>query len=702
MTRLGLGCALALTLTAPAVAELPSPAISYPAPARYEVLIKRDWLTMSDGVRLSVTYFLPQPKTPDEKFPVLLELLPYRKDDLFYIRDYPLYHWFAQRGYAMAKVDVRGTGSSHGTVPDREYSDVELDDAVQLVALLAKQPFSTGAVGMWGISWGGFNALMTAMRRPPELKAILALHASDDLFHDDVHYIDGALHIDPYALEIDHELGMPQSPDYVLDESWQRQRFEAYPWLLTYLERPVDSEWWQSRSLRFHPESIQVPVYLIGGWLDGYRDTVLRALDYLKVSVKAEIGPWNHNWPDTGEPGPNHEWRQQALRWWDRWLKGVKNGVDEEPRLSLFLRAGHAPGEDAKQVPGYWVQSDWKPNARASVRWQLLSGGVLGHTDRTSAGPATLTRAVAPATGTAAGVWWGEPTADMQHDVEGCFVFDSAPLSKPITVAGFPNVVLRIGSSSPVATFSTRLEDRARDGRVALVTGALQPGTQRVSREAPKPMPTDRPVRLQFNLHATSWTFGAGHQVRLTVCGAQFPMAWPGPANSTLTLTVDAESSLELPTLRNCNEADVASEECLETMPSPLLFRPEPRAERPDAKELSGGDWPAAGTVTRDTKRGVVRYEWRGNEPWQIGQQRFHTEEQYRYEVSTTDSAHASFFGQIRDAFEAKAGRFTLETKFDVRSDATTFYVTVTRTVWRGKQKFREKVWAKSLPRGLM
>ncbi len=684
------------------MAQAPVQAFSYPAPARYEFAIERGWLTMPDGVRLSVTYFLPKPQAPDEKFPVLLELLPYRKDDLFYLRDYPLYSWFARQGYAMAKVDVRGTGSSEGAVPEREYSDAELDDAVQLVAQLAHQPFSSGAVGMWGISWGGFNALMTAMRRPPELKAILALHASDDLFHDDVRFIDGALHIDPYALEIDHELGMPRSPDYALDAAWQRERFEAYPWLLTYLKHPVDSKWWQSRSLRFQPDSIQVPVYLIGGWLDGYRDTVLRALDYLKAPVKAEIGPWNHNWPDSGEPGPNHEWRQQALAWWDRWLKGVKNGIDEEPRLSLFLRAGHAAGDDQRVVPGYWVQTDWKATPRARAQWQLLSGGVLGRTDRSSPEPTTITRTVAPATGTAAGIWWGEPTGDMQHDVDGCFVFDSEPLTVPLTVAGFPSVVLRIGSSSPVTTFSARLEDRGRDGRVALVTGALQPGTQRASRELPKPLPADRPVRLAFNLHATSWTFGAGHRVRLTVCGAQFPMAWPAPQRSTLTLVVDGDSSLELPVLRTCREVTDAAEECLERLPSPLQFRPEPRENRPDAQELPGGDWPAAGKVSRDTKRDVVRYEWRGDAPWRIGQQRFHTEESYRYEVNVNDPAQASFAGQMRDTFSSKAATFALETKLDVRSDASAFHVTVTRTLWRGKQKFREKTWTEPVPRGLL
>jgi predicted acyl esterase len=83
-----------------------------PSPPVYEFEISRDWLTMEDGVRLSVTYFKPIPQKRNEKFPALLELLPYRKDDLFYLRDYPLFAYFVRRGYVVAKVDIRGTGSS--------------------------------------------------------------------------------------------------------------------------------------------------------------------------------------------------------------------------------------------------------------------------------------------------------------------------------------------------------------------------------------------------------------------------------------------------------------------------------------------------------------------------------------------------------------------------------------------------------------
>ncbi len=309
---------------------------STPSSAQYEFSIERDWLNMKDGVRLSVTYFLPKPRSEGERFPVLLELLPYRKDDSFYLRDYPVYSYFATRGFAMAKVDIRGTGSSEGTVPEREYSDAELDDAVEIIRQLAGQPWSNGNVGMWGISWGGFNSLQVAMRQPPELKAILALHASDDLYHDDVRYIDGIYHKDEYELSIDHENGLPQSPEYRLDEKYFEQRFNAQPWLLTYLKQQKDGPFWRSHSLRWQEEKIQVPVYLIGGLLDGYRDTVLRLLENLRVPVKGVMGPYQHDWPDNAEPGPTYEWRHEAVRWFNHWLRGADTGIMKEPWRCSF------------------------------------------------------------------------------------------------------------------------------------------------------------------------------------------------------------------------------------------------------------------------------------------------------------------------------------------------------------------------------
>ena len=159
---------LAATLSAPAAVLPPS------APS-YGVLLQKTWIPMKDGVRLAVTLYRPAAHGSGERFPALLEYLPYRKDDDEASRDYGTHTYFARRGYVGARVDIRGFGASEGAPPDREYSAQEQHDAEEVIAWLARQPWSKGKVGMLGISWGGFNSIQMALRKPPALRAILAV-----------------------------------------------------------------------------------------------------------------------------------------------------------------------------------------------------------------------------------------------------------------------------------------------------------------------------------------------------------------------------------------------------------------------------------------------------------------------------------------------------------------------------------------------
>jgi predicted acyl esterase len=133
-----LGAMILLVTGAPCFATV-EPA----APPLYDVAVREAWIPMKDGVRLSATLYVPSAKRPGEKFPAVLEYLPYRKDELkshVQVHDY-----FARRGFVSARVDIRGTGRSEGHVPDREYSQVEQEDAEQVIAWLAHQGWSNGS-----------------------------------------------------------------------------------------------------------------------------------------------------------------------------------------------------------------------------------------------------------------------------------------------------------------------------------------------------------------------------------------------------------------------------------------------------------------------------------------------------------------------------------------------------------------------------
>ena len=112
-----------------------------------------------------------------------LELIPYGKDNWRRNADTRRGEWFAARGYALVRIDVRGTGSSGGVALD-EYSEAETEDGVEAVAWLAAQRWCTGAVGMWGISYGAFTAIQVAKRRPPALKAIVPFQGTDDRYRN--------------------------------------------------------------------------------------------------------------------------------------------------------------------------------------------------------------------------------------------------------------------------------------------------------------------------------------------------------------------------------------------------------------------------------------------------------------------------------------------------------------------------------------
>jgi predicted acyl esterase len=644
------------------------------APAPYAFRIERRWLRMRDGVRLAATVVHPIARTPGERFPVLLEYLPYRKEDSFYIWDYQQMTWYARHGYIVAEVDIRGTGSSEGHLPPREYSEEELSDADTIIAQLAALGDATGTVGMYGISWGGFNSIQIAMRHPPALKAIIASMATDDLFHDDVRYIDGVLHIDQYALEIDHENGLPAPPDYRIDAAYLRDRFGAEPWIFTYLRHSADSDWWRRHSLRFHYDAMQIPSLLVGGQLDGYRDAIPRMLDSVRAPVKALIGPWKHDDPGAANPGPSIAWRELAIRWWDHWLKGRDNGVMNEPRLTLFVRDPHVPDASLSMTPGQWRFEDW-PIAR--TRWRTWYPSA---DHRLSDGPASLagmdSLRYRPGVGTATPVWWGDATGDMGGDDAGSLVYDSPVLRDTMEMIGFPRVRLRVTVPVPVADWTVRLEDVWPDGEVGLVTGALVPGAS---------------TELATVLHFSTWRFAPGHRIRLAISNAQFPMAWPTAEPMTTTLAVDdARTALELPTIPAVTPDRV-----------PVFLGADPDPAPPDAHTLDSGHYPGA-LITRDENAKTTALDFRNEYGYAIGQRTIRVVETEHY--STRDDApwDSRFLGDEVHTVRTSTGhRVRLHTVIAIVSDHDALHVTETRSIYQDDKLLHRKAWNEAIPRGL-
>jgi uncharacterized protein len=633
---------------------------------------------MPDGVRLAATLYLPD--EGQGPWPAILEYLPYRKDDWTLPRDLALYPFVVDQGYAGARVDIRGTGASEGTLPDGEYSEQEQADGMEVIAWLADQPWSNGAVGMWGISWGGFNAIQLAMRRPPALKAIIAVDASDDLFHDDIHYIDGIWHLDEYEVGIDLWNAVTPAPDFPLDEESLSSRFDVEPWLLSWLRHQRDGPFWRRGSLRPDYGRLEIPAMLVGGFLDGYRDSIPRMLGAVPAPARALVGPWNHAWPHDATPGPEIEWRREAVRWWDHWLKGRDSGLLDEPRLAVFLRSWHTPDPSLPVVPGSWRWEDWPIEGAEDRTFRLDGAGAL----RNSPGPDAVHRLpYRPGAGAEAGAWWGELPVDQGPLDATCLVYETDPLPEDMAIIGLPRAILHASIDATLAHFFARLSAVSPDGQVTMVTGGGLNGTHRRSAERPEPLAPGEVDRFEVPMRFTSWVFAAGHRIRLAVSNHLWPMMWPTPHRMTMSLHV-SDSELVLPVVP------------LETGDTPRFEAPRKRPAPAELK-IQGDIHPTAWQV--DRSEGSAIASWKGEEesvfPW--GSLR--STEYLRFKVEDERPDRAAALGE-GDILVTLPGRtLAWQTRLSLRSDAEYFHYRFTRRVDENGRLIRERKWTESVPR---
>lgn len=635
------------------------------------------WIDMPDGVRLAATLYLPE--EGEGPWPAILEYLPYRKDDWTLRRDLTLYPYLVDRGYVGARVDIRGTGRSEGRLPDGEYSDRELEDGEAVIAWLATRPWSNGAVGMWGISWGGFNAIQLAVRRPPALKAIVAVDASDDLFHLDIHYIDGIWHLDEYEIGIDLTNGLTRAPEFPTDDASLADRFDTEPWLLSWLRHQRDGPFWRRGSLAPGYERLRVPALLVGGLLDGYRDSVPRMLEHVPAPVRAIVGPWNHSYPHDATPGPEIEWRGEVVRWFDRWLRGA-DVPDEEPRLAVYLRSWHPPDPDLDEVPGWWRAEDWPVEGSEERVLHLGHGGTL---TLVPGGDCVDRLPYVPSAGAEAGAWWGELPVDQAPLDATCLVYETDPLLEDVAIIGFPMARLRAAVNAPLAHFIARLSDAAPDGRVTLVTGGALNGAHRRSAERPEAFEPGVADDLVVPMRFTSWVFPRGHRIRLAVSNHLWPMLWPTPHLMTLSLDLPG-SSLVLPVVP------------LEARSSPRF---EPPAPTPSPAEVTreGHVEPTPWTVERSER--IAMASWRGEEesgyPWG----RMRSIESLRFKVADAEPAHAAALAE-GDLHVLLPGRsLQWRTRLSLRSDAEAFHLRFRRSLTEDGRQIRRRDWEESVPR---
>lgn len=527
------------------------------------VRVPNVWIPLADGTRLAARIWRPV-DADAHPVPAVLEYLPYRKDDATEAADALRHPYFAGHGYAAVRVDIRGTGSSDGILRG-EYLRQEQDDALEVLRWLAAQPWCTGDVGMIGYSWGGFNGLQVAARRPPELKAVITHASTDDRYRDDCHYMGGCLlgsDMLKWATSMLTYTLQPPDPRFVGD-SWRDR------WLDRLREAPTLAEdwvthqrrdaFWKHGSVAEDYGAIGCPVLAVGGWADAYTNAVPRLLEHLSVPRLGIIGPWGHMMPYAGVPGPAIGFLQEAVRWWDRWLKGIDNRIMDEPTLRVWVQDPVPPATYYAERPGRWLAAEgWPPRGVGERTWHARSDGTLADDDTVADDDTekegTLALRGAQVCGETAGVWCanGNPDeiADEQSpDDERSLTFTGEPLAADVTVLGRPVVRLALAVDRPRALVAARLCDVAPDGTSLLVSWGLLNLTHDESHEHPAELVPGAVRASVIDLRVCGHRFAEGHRMRLALSPTYWPHAWPSPEPVELTVLTGRASSLTLPVL---------------------------------------------------------------------------------------------------------------------------------------------------------
>ena len=518
-------------------------------PAKLGVrMIENSFIAMPDGVRLAVQLWLPEAAPAA---PVVLEYIPYRKRDHY--RAYDLY-WgqtLAQYGIAYARLETRGSGDSEGLLAD-EYLPSEQQDAVTAIAWLAARPWCNGAVGMRGVSWGGFSTLQTAALAPPALKAIMPMCASDMRYTDDAHYIGGAFALTGLKWATSMKVVMAGPPDpQITGPGWEaawRARLAATPAIAArWLDHQTNDAYWRQGSVAVDYSAIRCPTYVVGGLVDSYGNAIPRLLANLTVPRKGLYGPWKHGYPAPASPGPGLDWAFEEVRWWRHWLMGEETGIMREPMLRAYMPAVTAAEVAPGPIPGRWVAEDAWPAPAIVPRIYHLGGRGLHEAPQ----PSETARYVADAIVGLGKIEWvpfapTELPAEQSADDARSLTFDSAPLTEDVEMLGAPVLRVRLASDRPWAKIAVRLTEVSPDGKPWLVSYGLLNLTHRDGQETPAALTPGRAYDVVAPLNFTAHRFKKGGRIRVAVSESLWPLVWPSPQVVTLTLDV-AACRLELP-----------------------------------------------------------------------------------------------------------------------------------------------------------
>jgi putative CocE/NonD family hydrolase len=550
---------------------------------------RHEALIAVDGAVLGADYMLP---AGDGPFPVAISMYPYRKDDIIGSLFLAPRMQLAKDGIATLLVDMRGHGASGGE-PGVSYDlgGIEGQDTAEVVEWAAAQPWCNGGVGIWGVSYGGMTALAAAARRPPHLRAIYAVYASDDTHRDWVAPGGNCPMAFGNYLWSSHMFGLDlcppsrQDPEGNWRRIWQERldRMQTRPGhAFEWRKHRADTDYWSRRAL--DASKITVPTFMVEGWHDFFTDGAVRTYEALNCEKRMVMGPWLHVCPDLVDREP-YDWVGEMSRWFTRYLNEVPGDAGEPQGATSSSTLLFVEG------PQVWRRYEtWPPPEAQEAIMHPHADGSLDSVASTGAGEARYNPTVV--TGRDAGMLdplgtgFGHP-GDQHSDDLASLRFDTSPLAEPLEIAGNPAAVLALRDvETPDLRLTVRFCDVGEDGYSALLTtGWLRVSEQLAGTSAATVTVHGGPVAA---------VLAAGHRLRVSVSSVDFPRAWPtpGPAGFALGLGQGDGTQVIVPVLADVSVG--ASHE----------------AEVPRPQAAPRPDWVNSGAVrylvTEEEPRGVL------------------------------------------------------------------------------------------------
>ena len=634
----------------------------------HKVTEHADWgILLTDGTRLSARVWMPEGAGP---FPAILEFLPYRKRDGTVARDALTHPYFAGHGYASFRVDMRGNGDSEGLMAD-EYAPQELSDACEVINWIAAQGWSNGAVGMMGISWGGFNALQVAALQPVPLKAIITLCSTVDRYADDIHYKGGCLLNENFGWGATMWAYSSRAPDPALRQGWHEmwmERLQAEPFLpALWLRHQRRDDYWKHGSVCEDYTAIKAAVLAVGGWGDSYKNAVPQLIGNITAPVKGIVGPWVHKYPHFAVPHPRIGFLQEALRWWGRWLRDEVTGVEDDPAYRAYLMDGLRPANWYENRPGRWIAEPSWPSPNVAERFMALGPGVLGQ------GGAFSQILSSPQDcgmdgGEFCAIWLGpEMPGDQRRDDALSACFDSAALAK-IDILGAPVLTLRLTSDKPLAQVAVRLNHIHPDGAATRITWGVLNLTHRDSHADPQPLVPGQVYEVKVALDHIAYRLPDGHHLRVAISTNYWPMLWPMPEPAILILTGGA---LALPVRQTQATADEVT-----FLPSEAAKPLETRGIRPEAHVRRTEIDQRTGVVSLIIEDDFGEYQnlGHGGIAGSVARE--------RWDIHPDDPLSARGQAHWTEVTERDGHRLRTEAMCSMRSDAEAFYLAARIEAW--------------------